>query len=398
MPCDSIKDSLQSLSFSVQLSFSPLVTRPAQLNQGSLAGHIVDASGAAIAHAQISAREVDTGVNATGESTESGEFRFPALPVGTYDVSVAMSGFKTARFSRVLIQLNSLATLEVTLQVGGTADTVTVDASAPSFQTESSEIGGVITTRQVTDLPLALGGVGALRSPEAFIFLQPGTVGPGTQTSASGGNGIRQIKIGGAQNQGAAILLDGLDQIRSENASFYDEEAPSVEAIAEFKLITSTPAAEFGRTTGGVESFVTKSGTNAYHGTLYDIFRNDDLDANTYFNNGHRAVCLQSALTPAAISSCNALYTRPSDKQNDYGIDLGGPVTIPHLYHGQNRTFFFFSWEQFIQSAGSSTTSTVPTVANAQRRLLGIADDNRSRNESMRRHADLQRSDLRSRH
>ncbi len=342
--------------------FSPVYSH-AQLNQGSLAGHIVDSSGAAVAHAQISAREVDTGVTATGESTDIGEFRFPALPIGTYDISVSMPGFKTARFSKVLIQLNSLSTLEVALQVGGATDSVTVDASAPSLQTESSEIGGVITTRQVTDLPLALGGVGALRSPEAFIFLQPGTVGPGTQTSASGGNGIRQIKIGGAQNQGAAILLDGLDQIRSENASFYDEEAPSVEAIAEFKLIMATPAAEFGRTTGGVESFVTKSGTNAYHGTLYDIFRNDDLDANTYFNKGHRATCLQSATTPAATSSCNALYTRPSDKQNDYGVNLGGPVTIPHLYQGHNRTFFFFSWEQFIQSAGSSTTSTVPTTA-----------------------------------
>ena len=333
----------------------------AQSNQGTLSGRITDPTGAVVVHAQVSARNIETGVSFAGESSEVGEFRFPALPLGTYDVSISMTGFRAARYSKVVIQLNSIAILEVKLQVGVTADSVTVDASAPSLQTESSEIGGVITTRQVTDLPLALGGVGALRSPESFIFLQPGTVGPGTQTSASGGNGIRQIKIGGAQNQGAAILLDGLDQIRSENASFYDEEAPSVEAIAEFKLITSTPAAEFGRTTGGVESFVTKSGTNAYHGTVYDIFRNNDLDANTYFNNGHLSVCLQSATTPAAISSCGSLYARPSDKQNDYGINLGGPLTIPHLYQGHDRSFFFFSWEQFIQNAGSSTTSTVPT-------------------------------------
>jgi hypothetical protein len=112
-----------------------------------------------------------------------------------------------------------------------------------------------------------------------------------------------------------------------------------------------------------VESFVTKSGTNQYHGTVYNIFRNNDLDANTYFNKGHLSVCLQSAASPTAISSCNALYARPSDKQNDYGINLGGPLTIPHLYNGHNRTFFFFSWEQFIQHAGGSTTSTVPTQA-----------------------------------
>jgi Carboxypeptidase regulatory-like domain len=335
----------------------------AQSNQGSLAGHITDASGAVVVHAQVSARNIETGIAFAGESSEVGEFRFPALPLGIYDVSITVPGFRTARYSKVVIQLNSISILEVKLEVGATADSVTVDASTPSLQTESSEIGGVITTKQVTDLPLALGGVGALRSPESFIFLQPGTVGPGTQTSASGGNGIRQIKIGGAQNQGAAILLDGLDQIRSENASFYDEEAPSVEAIEEFKLITSTPSAEFGRTTGGVESFVTKSGANIYHGTVYNIFRNNDLDANTYFNNGHKAVCLQSATTSTAINSCGALYARPSDKQNDYGINLGGPLTIPHLYRGLDRSFFFFSWEQFIQHAGTSTTSTVPTQA-----------------------------------
>jgi hypothetical protein len=335
----------------------------AQLNQGSMAGNVTDPSGAVVPHANVSARNTETGSAFTAETSETGEFRFPALPLGTYDVLVSLVGFKTARYSKVIVQLNSLSTLDVKLEIGGVAESVTVDASAPSLQTESSEIGGVITTKQVTDLPLALGGVGALRSPESFIFLQPGTVGPGTQTSASGGNGIRQIKIGGAQNQGAAILLDGLDQIRSENASFYDEEAPSVEAIQEFKLITATPAAEFGRTTGGVESFVTKSGTNDYHGTVYNIFRNNDLDANTYFNNGHKAVCLQSAGTASATSACNALYARPSDKQNDYGINLGGPLTIPHLYQAHDRSFFFFSWEQFIQHAGTSSTSTVPTMA-----------------------------------
>jgi hypothetical protein len=343
--------------------FSCATGTQAQSNQGSLAGHVVDSTGAVIPHAQILARDIDTGITTTSESEDGGSFRFPALPLGTYDVSVSVAGFKTAHYSKVVIQVNSISILEITLQVGGASDSVTVDASAPSLQTESSEIGGVITTKQVTDLPLALGGVGALRSPEAFIFLQPGTVGPGTQTSASGGNGIRQIKIGGAQNQGTEILLEGIDQIRSENASFYDEEAPSVEAVEEFKLTTATPAAEFGRTTGGVESFVIKSGTNDYHGVIYNIFRNDDLDANTYFNNGYLAGCLATATAPAAIASCDALYRRPSDKQNDYGGTLGGPIVIPHLYNGHDRSFFFFSWEQFIQRTGGSTTSTVPTDA-----------------------------------
>ena len=186
--------------------------------------------------------------------------------------------------------------------------------------------------------------MGALRSPEAFVFLQPGTIGPGTQNT---NNGIRQIKIGGAQNQGTSILVDGLDQLRSENAAFFDEESPSVEAIQEFKLITSNPPAEFGRTTGGVETFATKSGSNALHGSVYDIFRNEAMDANTYFNDGRKFGCLAAAITVDAVANCNGLYHKPSDKQNDYGTSLGGPVVIPHLYDGHQKTFFFFSWSSF---------------------------------------------------
>ena len=280
------------------------------------------------------------------------------MPLGSYDIAVTMPGFKTATYSGVVVQVNSIASVDVSLEVGSSSEAVTVEASAPAVQSESSELGGVVTTKQVIELPLALGGVGALRSPEAFVFLQPGTIGPGTQNTA---NGIRQIKIGGAQNQGLSILVDGLDQLRSENASFFDEESPSVEAIQEFKLTTSNPSAEFGRTTGGVESFATKAGTNSFHGSVYDIFRNDILDANTYFNNGRKALCLGAA--NSSTVNCNSLYRRPSDKQNDYGVSLGAPVAVPHLYNGHERSFFFFSWEQFRQSTGGPVTSTVPTLS-----------------------------------
>lgn len=330
----------------------------AQSNQGAIAGNVQDSSGATVSHATVVARNRDTGYSATTTSSDTGSFRFPAMPLGPYDISVTMSGFKTANYSGVVVQVNSIASVDVNLEIGSSNEAVTVEASAPAVQSESSELGGVVTTKQVIELPLALGGVGALRSPEAFVFLQPGTIGPGTQNTA---NGIRQIKIGGAQNQGLSILVDGLDQLRSENASFFDEESPSVEAIQEFKLTTSNPSAEFGRTTGGVESFATKAGTNGFHGSAYDIFRNDILDANTYFNNGRKAVCLQNAANSAA--SCGALYRRPSDKQNDYGVSLGGPIAIPHLYNGHERSFFFFSWEQFRQSTGGPVTSTLPTMA-----------------------------------
>ncbi len=112
-----------------------------------------------------------------------------------------------------------------------------------------------------------------------------------------------------------------------------------------------------------MESFATKSGTNRIHGSVYDIFRNEALDANTYFNNGRKSLCLGAATTPAADANCNSLYRRPSNKQNDYGVTLGGPVVIPHVYNGRDRAFFFFSWEQFRQSTGGPVTSTLPTAA-----------------------------------
>src|SRR5205085_10730856 len=156
---------------------------------------------------------------------------------------------------------------------GGTrTESITVDAGAPHVEAESSDVGGVVSDRQVIQLPLPLGGVGALRAVEAFVFLLPGTTGPGT---ANDNKGIFISKIAGGQNFGNEVLIDGASQARSENGSSFDEEALSVEAISEFKVTTSTPAAEFGRTSGGVENFVTKSGTNHLHGSAFGIFRNE---------------------------------------------------------------------------------------------------------------------------
>jgi Carboxypeptidase regulatory-like domain len=324
-----------------------------QANQGSIAGNVLDPSGAVVSHAKIVAKDTLRGTSYETESSGAGAYRFPNIAIGTYTITVTASSFSTATYTGVEVQVATTTTLDIKMKTGTATELVTVLADIPTVQADSSDIGTVVTQKQTLELPLALGStVQAMRSPEAFVFLTPGAVGPG---SDSGNGGTFESKITGGQNYATEVLLDGSGTTRSENGSSFDETAPSVEALGEFKVITSTLPAEFGRTTGGIESFSTKAGTNGYHGNAYELFRNEVLDANVWGNN----YVLANHPTPAQIATSQ----RPLDRQNDYGGTFGGPVRIPHLYDGRDKTFFFFSWEQYRQSQGGVSTSTVPTVA-----------------------------------
>ena len=227
----------------------------AQSVKGSVGGSVTDTTGAAIPGAQITLVNTASGTTYNGVSTSAGVYRFPDLDLGTYNLTVTSPGFKSAVRTGVLVQINTVTAQDIQLSAGNVTETVSVNADALTLETESSDQGGVASARQIEELPLALGGVGALRSPEAFVFLQPATTGPGTANSS---NGIFLSKIAGGQNYGNEVLLDGASQERSENGSSFDEEAPSVEALQEFKVTTSLPEAEYGRTTGGVEDFALK--------------------------------------------------------------------------------------------------------------------------------------------
>jgi len=313
-----------------------------QANQGSIAGNVTDTSGASVAGAKISVKNVATGAVYETVSSSAGTYRLPNLSVGSYDVTAGLTGFKTAVLKSVVVEVGTTSALDIQLQVGAATESVEVLADAPTVQSESADIGTDVSTKQVLDLPLALGSVvQAMRSPEAFVFLTPGTVGPGT---ANGNGGTFESKISGGQNYGTEVLLDGASTYRSENGSSFDETAPSVDALGEYKVITSTIPAEFGHTTGGIESFNTRAGTNSFHGSAYDIFRNEDLDANTFFNN------------------FNGL-PRNLDKQNDYGLTFAGPAWIPKVYNGHDKTFFMFAWEQYRQTRGGVSNISVPTAA-----------------------------------
>ncbi|MBZ5725306.1 MAG: carboxypeptidase-like regulatory domain-containing protein [Acidobacteriia bacterium] len=324
----------------------------AQSNQGSVTGTVTDASGGVVPNVKITAKEEASGTSYETSSSSAGTYIFPSMRIGTYGISAVFTGFKSWQSTGVVVQVNTTTSLNIRLEAGAITESVTVNASAPNVESDTSDIGNVVREKQVLDLPLALGSVvQAMRSPEAFVFLTPGVTGPGT---ASGNGGTFESKISGGQAYGTEVLLDGISTSRSENGSSFDETAPSVDALSEFRVTTSTLSAEMGRTTGGVESFVTKAGTNSYHGSAYDIFRNEDLDANSWFNNNQLA---------GRTGSARDQFQRPLDRQNDYGLTLGGPVRIPKVYNGKDKTFFFFSWEQYRQNQGGVSNSTVPTVA-----------------------------------
>ena len=319
-----------------------------QSDRGTIAGTVLDSSGGAVEGVTVTATDTatDTVYNATTGPT--GGYRLYDLRVSVYKLSVSAPGFKSVEKTGIVVQVNTTSTVDFSLQPGDVKETLTVEADVPALQAESSDIGTIVDKRQIEELPLGLAATGQshLRSAESFVFLTPNTVGPGTASDSSS-SGIFESKLAGGQNLGTEVLLDGASISHAELGPTFDENAPSIEAISEFKVTTSTLSAEFGRTSGGIESFITKSGTNSYHGTAFDILHNDKLNANSWSNN---------------------LFGVPKDPdhQNDFGGSLGGPVRIPKVYNGHDKTFFFFSWEQYRNKLGSTNRTTLPTDAERQ--------------------------------
>ncbi|HEX5284648.1 MAG TPA: carboxypeptidase-like regulatory domain-containing protein, partial [Bryocella sp.] len=343
------------------LTVGVAATAAAQSVRGAISGSIVDPTGALIPNATVTATNLGTGGKSITHSTGAGVYHFPDLPIGTYTVTATATGFATNTSTGVLVQVNSTTALNISLASGSVSDVITVDASGNLLQTESSDISGVVSNKQIEDLPLSLAqGVGGLRSPESFVFLLPGTTGPGSGTTGGAGqanNGVFFSRLSGGQAYGAEVLLDGASIQRSENGSSFDETSPSIEALQEFKVTTSTPSAEFGRTTSGIESFSTKSGTNNFHGIGYAIVKNRIFDANNWFNNGYKAEnCV-------GLTDLQCTYSLPQDSKYDYGGIFDGPVSIPKLYNGRNRTFFLFAWEKYQLKLGGVKVSTLPTAA-----------------------------------
>src|SRR6267378_2642555 len=319
----------------------------AQSDRGTITGTVSDPSGAAVVGAKVSAVNTNTGASHETTTTSEGSYTLPELSAAPYKVSVEAPGFKTTT-QTVQLPVQVTRRVDFSLMLGAAADQVTVSGDAPILQTETAVQQTNVTEKQVRELPLQVSAEFGGRTPLSFIFLDSSvTAGTGASTPGNGNGGrgtdASNFRVNGGQALGTSILIDGAGTQRAQNGTFFSEVAPGPDAFQEFTVSTSSYSAEFGSSSGGVVNFTLKSGGNAYHGETYDLLRNTDLNANSFINNASK-------------------LPRNLDRENDFGFNLGGPIWIPKLYKGTNRTFFFFNYEGYRFTQGENVRVTVPTA------------------------------------
>jgi Carboxypeptidase regulatory-like domain len=305
-----------------------------QSERGTITGVVHDSSGAVIPNAKVTIVSQSTNVSLPVTTNDAGEYTAPSLQAGTYNVRVTKEGFKTSEVRALALDAAQTVREDVTLEVGSSTQAIEVTASAVQLQTEDAKSSTTIQNKLVNDLPLVVGGT--VRTPFDLASMAPDAKNLG------GDNGFM---LGGGQAASYGTSLDGVstNTSRAMSKSWVASNAPSVEAIEQFSVDTNGFKAEFGHAGGGNLTYVSKSGTNQFHGSAYEFLRNNDFDANNFFNN------------QAGIP--NSIY-----KQNDFGVTVGGPVWIPKVYHGREKTFFFFSYEGFRNRTGANGAQfTVPT-------------------------------------
>jgi hypothetical protein len=310
----------------------------AQADRGTLTGTVTDPGGSLVPAAKVTARNPQTGAQFETVTTSTGNYSLPQLPSGEYDVTVELAGFKKYTQRQVTVGVAQTVRIDAALEMGSVTESVVVSARAPMLKTESAEQSFNIETERINALPLNFGarGPGSFRNPFTFVVLMPG----GNITDRN------NIRINGMPNVTFGIRLEGQDQTRPLDPNNSDMVAPSVEAVQEISVQTSNFQAEYGQVAGGLFNFTTRSGTNQFHGSAYGYFVNEALHAGRPFTNDG---------TGSKI--------RPKDRKIDYGASLGGPVYIPKLYNGRNRTFFFANIEKYVNRgsiAGNFATVPVP--------------------------------------
>jgi hypothetical protein len=320
---------------------------------GTITGTISDPTGAVVGNAAIEIRNTATGAVFKTVSTATGNYTITQLPVGTYELTATVTGFKTYKRSGLDLAAAQIMRIDVPLEVGSQAESVTVTADASLLKTETGDMTHNVTMDTLTNLPLlgigtANSGTSGVRNPYNSLQALPGVSSynsSGTFTLNGLGGGTSFIpaltETMRVEGQDATSRLFG-------NYDYTQMGQPSVDSIQEIAYQTSNYAAEFGQAGVAVINMTMKSGSNQYHGSGYDYFVNEDLNAGNPFSQTKDG-------EPGKF--------RPRNRRNDFGGTLGGPIYIPKVYNGHDKTFFFWNYEQFLESTGYSFTDTVPTAA-----------------------------------
>jgi hypothetical protein len=307
---------------------------------GLIAGKVVDPSGAVIAAAKVTATNVATNVKFESLTSGTGEYQLLRLPPGKYDLAAEMPGFKTLKRSGIVVQVDDRLIIDLSLEVGEVTQTVEVASEAPLLRTSDAQLGEVVTNKMITNLPQLN------RDPLQLLRLSGNIQGDGSRAGGDNDQETSDTRINGGRTAGVEYLVDGAT-IGTGRAHHVARIAPTMEAVGEFKVVTNGLSAEYGRFSGGVVELVTNSGTNAIHGQAFDYIQNDILNANSWNQNR-----LGGPKTPF--------------RRNNFGVAVGGPVWIPGLYKGENKTFFFFNYDG-IRYTKSGQLNTADSLTEAER-------------------------------
>ena len=304
----------------------------AQTDRGTITGTLADSTGAVVPGATVQVTNTETGAQYETATTATGNYTLASLVAGTYNLTVAVTGFKRFTQEGIQVAVAQTARVDVVLEIGAASDAVTITADAPLLKTENAEQSFYIVDERIDALPLP---PLVTRNPLNWAGLVPGVVG-----NTNGAAGSSTIKVNGSPATTYKVMVDGQDITSSIDPSHTLEQQPSVEALQEFTLQSSNFAAEFGQVAGGLFNFTSKSGTNQIHGSAYSYFRNEALNAASPYT-----------------------HLLPKSRIYNWGFTVGGPVYIPKVYDGRNKTFFFVSWEKYQTYDFSASYITLPTAA-----------------------------------
>ena len=331
---------------------SSLLSAPvaAQYENGSLIGTIRDTTGATVVAASVKVTNVDTGVSVDGKSNSTGDYEFPSLRVGTYKVSASAPGFSDSVAQNILVTVGNRQRIDLTLKIGTAETTVEVHDVALQLETETSERGQVITNYQSEAFPLVT------RNYSDLLALIPGSRQAPTSIFTSSSNSLVRagsFNVNGQRSMFNNFLLDGLDNnAYGESNQGFDNQIIAVppDSVAQFQVVTNNESAEYGRASGATINVASQSGTNRFHGTVYEFIRNTDLNAAGFFKP-----------TLVGSSGISVPFQKPTFQRNQFGFNVGGPIV-------KNKVFFFLDYEGFRQVLRTLSVLTLPT----QNELNGI--------------------------